>query len=124
MRFSHLALLLVVVVALAGCNLIKNPFAKAPVETGLAKAVRNELNCDARLKASGIKIEANEKTGEVTLSGEVTLPELQIIAEALAQKAPGVKKVINKIVLQDTSGLSNPLTEEPVNTPAGQALGF
>ncbi len=90
-------------------------------ENELEKKVRQALNADMRLRAADLTITANMETGEVTIAGEVSLPELIDIASDLAKQVEGVTSVVNKMTMQE---LDSGLMMDHVGTPAGSALGF
>ena len=101
----------------AGCNML----GQLQDENELEKKVRQSLNQDPRLRAAEITIIGNMDSGEVTLSGEVSIPELIEIAGNLAREVEGVTNVINKMTMQE---MDSGMMMDHVGTPAGSALGF
>ncbi|MEP0814994.1 MAG: BON domain-containing protein [bacterium] len=122
MRILAGLLFFVFIISVASCDQLKNAvMGDDGTKNDLAKAVQAKLDSDELLAAAGVVASADPKTGEVTLRGEVSLPELIQKAEELAKSVPGVKSVVNRVIMQEQD---SGMLQEPVNTPAGQALGF
>jgi len=117
MKALSVIILFAVMFAIVGCNALD----QLQNENELEKKVRQYLDTDVRLRSSDLTITANMETGEVTLSGEVSLPELIELAGEMTKEVEGVKSVINKITMQE---LDSGMMQDHVSTPAGTALGF
>jgi|SRR3990172_6542681 len=117
MRTVFGILLFAIVIFMISCDALKTLMS----ENELEKKVRQQLNTDSRLEAADLTIEADEKTGVVTLAGVVSIPELIELAAELTKEVQGVKEVINKITMQE---MDSGMIQDDVSTPAGSALGF
>lgn len=63
--------------------------------------IREKVFGDKAINLTSVKVETNH--GEVTLTGTVDDQPQSVNAEQLAQNVKGVKKVINKLVIQQSS---------------------
>ncbi len=112
-----LGIMLLSICFIVGCNALDTLMN----ENELEKKVRQQLDTDMRLAAANLTITADEKTGVVTITGVVSLPELIEFATELAKEVEGVKEVINKITMQE---VDSGMLQDSVSTPAGSMLGF
>jgi len=60
-----------------------------------AEKVRHNLITDRRFDPSGVKVASS--SGKVALSGTVANTKARTFAQEDAQKAPGVKRVVNRL---------------------------
>lgn len=70
-----------------------------PTDEELAASVQQALNGDADLQGLGLKV--SSKKSEVTIEGGMTDDQQMFKAGQIAEKVPGVKFVINNMVLKN-----------------------
>jgi hyperosmotically inducible protein len=72
--------------------------AKPPLNDGeISTKVQLKLGEDTTVKGGGLKVDVTD--GMVTLGGKVESQKQKAKAESLAKKVPGVKSVVNNIVV-------------------------
>jgi BON domain len=98
-----LAATMVVALVLAGCTSGQQPTNDAAI----VASVQSQLYQNPELKQFDIHVASDH--GVVTLTGEVNAPLEKLAVEDLAQKAPGVKQVVDQLtVSQESSAQTAP----------------
>jgi osmotically-inducible protein OsmY len=87
-----------------GCRLMRNdaavqiPAAETPQDEALSKSVRNRLLANKKEDLTGVKVVSN--SGTVYLTGTVDSLDAREQAMKIAWDVPGVKSVVNTLVVQ------------------------
>lgn len=87
-----------------GCQMMKSegtvqiPAAETPQDEALSKSVRNRLLADKKVDLTGVKVVSSG--GTVYLSGTVKSLDARQQAIKVAWDTPGVKSVVNILVVQ------------------------
>jgi hypothetical protein len=105
-RLLGVTAMLAAVVALSACN-------KAPARTDaqVASEVQGKISQDSRIGSREIGVQTN--AGVVTLSGDVDSEVERISAASDAATVPGVKTVVNNLVVQQASTDGTPTRATP-----------
>jgi hyperosmotically inducible periplasmic protein len=98
-RKSFVVLLLVLIVAEAGCSTLTGKTAGQNVDdASITASVKSKLVADHATNLTRVNVDTNR--GTVYLNGVVDTPEQKAKAEQLAWQAKGVKSVVNNLQVQ------------------------
>jgi outer membrane biosynthesis protein TonB len=100
-----------IAITLAGCKTAPPP----PDDASLNTAIQNRLISDPNL--SGQSIQASVSAGVVTLTGTVTSDTVRTIASGDVGQLPGVKTVVNNLLVQSPSAAVAAATQPPPPPP-------
>jgi hypothetical protein len=103
-----------IAITLAGCKTAPPP----PDDASLNTAIQNRLISDPNL--SGQTVQASVSGGVVTLTGTVTSDTVRTIASGDVGQLPGVKTVVNNLLVQSPSAAVAAATPPPIPAPAAK----
>ena len=109
MRKSTVVVMLVAVLALAGCS-------SGPSDDAIVTDVKARFFSDPQLKSVSINVAA--KDGVVTLSGEAPSEGARYQAFKVASDTPGVKKVEDQMTVAVAQAVETPAPAQPEPVPA------
>ena len=95
-RLRSVAMLLVLVMVLAGCQSMTGKSAGTTLDdAGITASVKSKLVADKAANLTRVDVDTNN--GTVYLNGTVDSPEQKSRAEQLAWQASGVRSVVNNL---------------------------
>jgi len=103
-----------IAITLSGCKTAPPP----PDDASLNTAIQNRLISDPNL--SGQTVQASVSGGVVTLTGTVTSDTVRTIASGDVGQLPGVKTVVNNLLVQSPSAAVAAATPPPIPAPAAK----
>jgi len=103
-----------IAITLAGCKTAPPP----PDDASLNTAIQNRLISDPNL--IGQTVQASVSGGVVTLTGTVTSGTVRTIASGDVGQLPGVKTVVNNLLVQSPSAAVAAATPPPIPAPAAK----
>jgi hyperosmotically inducible protein len=96
---SVIALLLVLAMAVTGCQSVTGKTAGTTIDDAtITASVKSKLVADKAANLTRVDVDTNN--GTVYLNGTVETPEQKAKAEDLARQASGVRNVVNNLQIQ------------------------